>query len=62
MSRTDKFLSLTLWFCVIGFICRVVTQEIALAKSCAQQGGAMVISSNFSSICVRRALEAMPND
>ena len=62
MTRTDRFLSLALWFCLIGFICRVVTQEIALAKSCTQQGGVMVISSNFSSVCVRRALNELPND
>ncbi len=56
MTWTDRFLSLALWLCAIGFICRVVTQEIALAKSCTQRAGVMVIASGLSSVCVRRAL------
>ena len=61
MTNTDKFLSFAIWFCVLGFICYQLFQEANMGGQCNKDGGVVVIASNLTGVCVRRALESLPD-
>jgi hypothetical protein len=77
MTNTDKFLSFAIWFCVLGFICYQLFQEANMGGQCNKDGqlfqeanmggqcnkdgGVVVIASNLTGVCVRRAIESLPD-
>ena len=59
MTNTDKFLSFAIWFCILGFIGYQLFQESNMGRQCNKDRGVVVIASNLTGVCVRRALEAL---
>ena len=55
MTNADKFLSLALWIGILGFIAYQLLQEANMRQHCNKGGGVVVISSNLTAVCVRRA-------
>ena len=61
MTNTDRILSVVIWACILGFIGYVLFQEVSISRQCYKSGGVVVITPTLSGVCVRRALESLPD-
>jgi hypothetical protein len=61
MTNTDKFLSFAIWVFILSFIGYQLFQEVNMGRQCNKDGGVVVIASNLTGVCVRRALESLPD-
>jgi membrane protein DedA with SNARE-associated domain len=55
MTNTDRLLSFAIWACILGFIGYQLFQEANMGRQCSKGGGVVVIASNLTGVCVRRA-------
>jgi len=59
MTNADKLLSLAIWIGILGFIAYQLFQEASMSQQCSKDGGVVVIASNLTGVCVRRAVEQL---
>jgi hypothetical protein len=55
MAKTNTILSFVIWACILGFIGYPLFLEAKMGQQCSKDGGVVVIASNLTGVCVRRA-------